>query len=79
MSSVLVDSHVSSVNSDDISESMNNWEIFEFAGINDNVSELVLGVKGWVNNLERADESLRVDFVWEGGINNDTIEVAWLT
>ena len=79
LSSVLVDSHVSSVNSDDITESMNDWEIFEFAGIDDNVSELVLGVKGWVNNLERADESLRVDFVWESGINNDTIEVAWLT
>lgn len=79
MSSVLVDSHVSSVNSDDISESMNDWEIFKFTGIDDNVSELVLSVKGWVNNLERADESLRVDFVWESGINNDTIEVAWLT
>lgn len=79
LSLVLVDSHVGSVDSDDISESVDDWEVLELAGIDDNVGVGSFLVKGWVNNLEGADESLRVDLVWESSINNDTIEVAWVT
>jgi hypothetical protein len=79
LSLVLVDSHVGSVNSDDVSESVDDWEVFEFVGIDDNWSILSLGVEGWVNNLEGADESIGVSFVWEGSIDNDTVEVAWFT
>jgi hypothetical protein len=67
------------VDSNDVSESVDDWEVLEFAGIDDDGGELSLLVESWVNNLERADESLRVDFVWESGVNDNTIEVAWLT
>ena len=73
------DLHVGSVDSDDISKSVDDWEILELVGIDDNISEGSGLVESWVNNLEGADESLRIDLVWESGINNDTIEVAWLT
>ena len=79
LSLVLVDSHVGSVDSDDISESVDDWEVLELVSIDDNVSVLSLGVESWVNNLEGADESLLVDLVWESSVNNDTVEVAWLT
>jgi hypothetical protein len=78
LSLVLIDSHVGSVDSNDVSESVDDWEVLEFAGIDDNVGIGTFLVESWVNNLEGANESLRVDFVWESGINNHTIEVAWL-
>ena len=67
------------MDSNDISESVDDWEILESGGIDDNRGISSLLVKSWINNLERADESVRVDFVWECGINDDTIEVAWFT
>jgi len=79
LSLVLVDSHVGSVDSDNVSESVHNWEVLEFVGIDDNGGIGSLLVEGWVDNLERADESVSVDFVWESSINDDSIEVAWLT
>jgi len=79
LSLVLVDSHVGSVDSDDISESVDDWEVLELGSIDDNVGILSFLVESWVNNLQGADESLLIDFVWESGINDDTIEVAWLT
>ena len=30
---------------------------------------------GWVHNLQGAHISLLVDFIWESGINDDSIEV----
>ena len=67
------------MDSDDVSKSVDDWEVLELVGIDDNRGIGILLVKGWVNNLEGADESLRVDFVWESGINNNSIEVAWGT
>jgi hypothetical protein len=66
------------VDSNDVSESVDDWEVLEFVGIDDNRGILSLLVEGWVNNLEGADESVSVAFVWEGGINDDSVEVAWL-
>jgi hypothetical protein len=67
------------VDSDDITNSVNDWEVLEFVGIDDNVGVGSRFVESWVNNLEGADESLGVDFIWESGVNNNTIEVAWVT
>jgi hypothetical protein len=81
------DFHVSSMDSDDITDSVDEWEIFELTGINDKLRPSgSFGELGWVNDLHGADEHL-VGFtcwgaldsflVWERCINNDTIEVAW--
>jgi len=67
------------VDSDDVSESVDDWEVLEFVGIDDNGSIGSFLVKCWVNNFKGADESIRVDFVCKSGINNDSIEVAWFT
>jgi hypothetical protein len=75
----LVDSHVGSVDSDDVSESVDDWEVLELVGVDDNVSISSVLVEGWVANLEGADESLTVGLVWECSIDNNTIEVLWLT
>lgn len=87
LSLALVDSNDGSVNSDDVSNSVDDWEIFEFVGVNDN-SGVVRGVSsslggfdvdGWVDNLQGADIGLLVDLVWEGSVNDHTIEVLWLS
>jgi hypothetical protein len=78
LSLVLVDSHVGSMDSDDVSESVDDWEVLELVGIDDNGGILSLLMEGWVNNLEGADESVGVALVWESGINDDSVEVAWL-
>lgn len=72
-----MDSEVGSVNSNNISNSVNDWEILESVGIDDSLSPslLVLWVQGWINNLEGADESVAVNLVWESGIDDDSIEV----
>ena len=77
MSLVVVLSHVGGVDSDNISKSVDDWKIFESCSINNNGSVGTLLVESWINNLEGADESVTVDFVWECGINYDTIEMAW--
>ena len=66
------------MNSDDVSKSVDNWEILESGGVDNNGSIGTLLVKSWIDNLEGADESVSVDFVGESGINDDTIEVAGL-
>lgn len=79
MSGVVIDSQISSVNSNDITKSMDDWEVLKSLSIDDNLSEVVclgLWVESWVNHLEGADESIRVNFIWESCVNYDTIEVA---
>ena len=66
------------MDSDDVSKSVDDWEVLELVGIDHNGGIGILLVEGWVNNLEGANESVTVDFVWESGVNNHTIEVAWL-
>jgi len=78
LSLVLVDSHVGSVDSNDVSKSVDDGEVLELVGIDNNTGVLSLLVEGWVNNLEGADESLAVDLIWESGVNHDSVEVAWL-
>ena len=78
LSLVLVNSHGSSVHSDDVSESVDDGEVLKLGGIDDNGGVGSLLVESGVDNLERADESLVVDFVGECGIDDNTIEVAWL-
>ena len=82
LTSVVIDSHGGSVNSDDISESVDNWEVFESVGEDDEVSPLVLlsgAVEGSVNDLEGAYESVLGDLVGEGSINDDTVDVVGLS
>ena len=79
MSLSVVESEVGSVDSDDITESVYDWEVLESLGIDDNGGVVMLGllIKSWVNDLEGADVSLGVDLVWEVSVNDDTINVAW--
>jgi len=87
LSLALVNSNDSSVNSNNVSDSVDDWEIFEFVGVDDNggvvrgVSSSLgrFDVNGWVDNLQGADVSLLVNLVWEGGVNDYTIEVLWLS
>lgn len=68
------------VDSNDITDSVNNWKILESSGVDDNLSPVlfVLRIQGWVNNLDGADESVAIDLVWESGIRDNTIEVHWI-
>lgn len=79
MSLSVIESEVGSVDSDNITESVDDWEVLESLGIDDNGGVVMLGllIKSWVNDLEGADVSLAVDFVWEVSIDDDTINVAW--
>ena len=76
------------MNSDDITESVDEWEVLKLGGIDHELGILpsfLLSELRWINNFHGADEhlvrdssGLRFDglFVWERGINDDTIEVA---
>ena len=81
---LVVDLEVSSVNSNDISNSVDEWEILELVGIDDNLSPVIflLWVESWVNNLHGADESWLSGFQdfleWERSIDDDGVEVALL-
>jgi hypothetical protein len=81
---LVVDLEVSSVHSDDISNSVHEWKVLELVGIDDNLSPVVLllWVKSWINNLHGADEGWLSGFQdlleWEGGIDDDGVEVARL-
>jgi len=73
----------SSVDSDDISESLDDWEVLEFVGVHDNLGELSLGIVGWVNNFKGALEQFfgvvfGNELMWETGINDNTIKVDFL-
>jgi hypothetical protein len=76
----LVDSEGGVVDSNDISNSVDDWEILESGGIDDDLSPvlLVLWVEGWIDDLDGADESVAVDLVWEGGIGDNAVEVDWI-
>lgn len=76
LSSSLVESELSSVDSDDVTNSVDDWEVLELVGIDDDRGVGSLVVESWVDNLEGADELVGLNLVWEGGINDDTIEVA---
>jgi hypothetical protein len=69
------------MDSNDITNSVDDWEVLESGGIDDNLSPVlfVLWVEGWINDLDGANESLAVDFVWEGSISDNTIEVDWVS
>ena len=69
------------MDSDDITNSVDDWKVLESSGIDNNLSPvlLVLWVKSWINDFDGADESVAVDFVWESSISDDTIEVHWIS
>ena len=76
-----MDSKLGVMDSNDITNSVDDWEVLESGGIDDNLSPVlfVLWVEGWINDLDGANESLAVDFVWEGSISDNTIEVDWVS
>jgi len=79
---VIVDSHGGSVDSNDISESVDNWEVLKSVGEDDEVGPVVLlarSVEGVVNDLEGADESVLGHLVGEGSIDDDTVDVVGLS
>ena len=76
-----MDSKLGVMDSNDISNSVDDWEVLESGGIDDNLGPVlfVLWVEGWINDFNGADESFAVDFVWESGISDNTIEVDWVS
>ena len=81
MGLALPDSHVGSVDSDDVSDSVDDGEVLESLGVDHDLGELVglgLGVEGGVNDLENADISILLYLVGESGINNNSVEVVVL-
>lgn len=74
---LVIKSSFSSVDSNDISKSMNDWEVFELVGVHDHLSILVFTTKSWVNNLQDAHKHfVGFNLIWESGINDNTVEVA---
>ena len=75
---------VSSMDSDDISDSVDEWKILELVGIDNNLGPVVflLWVESWVNNFHGADEGWLSGFQdlleWERSIDDDSVEVALL-
>ena len=71
------------MDSNDVSDSVNNREIFKGFGIENNggivtsitSSLLILDMEGWVNYLERTYISSILSLVWESCINDDSIEM----
>ena len=79
----LVFSNLSSVDSDDISESLNDWEVLEFVSVHDNLSVFSLGIVGWINDFKVAHEHLfgivlGDELIWESGINDNSVEVDFI-
>ena len=68
------------VDSDDISNSVDNWKVLKPGCINNDLCPVlfILWVEGWINYFNRADESVAINFVWESSISDDTIEVDWV-
>jgi len=74
----LPESEHGTVDADDITNAVNNGEVLEALGVDDDGGVRLaagLGVESRVNDLEGADEVL-FTLVREGSINDDTIEVA---
>ena len=75
------------MNTDDVSEAGDDGEILESLGVEDEggevagVSSSLLGldVEAGVNDLERADVSVLVGLVWEGGIDDNSVKVLRLS
>ena len=69
------------MDSDDVTNSVDDWKVLESGGIDDDLSPVlfVLWVEGWVNNFDGADESVAVDFVWESSVSDHTVEVHWVS
>ena len=74
LSMSLVETEGGSVESDDVSESVDDREVLESLGVDHNSGEL-LAVQGGVDDLERADEFFGVGLVWEGSIDDHTVNV----
>ena len=74
------------MDTDDISKAGDDGQVFESLGVEDEgcvvagVSGSLLGldVEAGINDLERADVSLVVGLVGEGGIDDDSIDVLGL-
>lgn len=81
---LVVDLEVSSVHSDDISDSVHEWKVLQLVRIDHNLSPVVflLWVQSWVNHLHGADEGwlsgLQDLLEWERSIDDDGVEVALL-
>ena len=76
-------SNFSSVYSDDISESLNDWEVLEFVSVHDDLSVFSLGIVRWINNFKVAHEHffgivLGDELIWESGINDNSVEVDFI-
>jgi len=71
------------VDSDDISESLDDWEVLEFVSVHDELSEFSLGIVRWVDDFKDAHEQLFVrlvldELIWESSINNNTVEIDFI-
>ena len=81
LSGIVVKTKSDSVKSDDVSDSVNNREVLESLGVDNNSGEVVVAslgtssVEGRVNNLEGADVGTLVGFVWESCIDNNTVNM----
>ena len=68
--------------SDNVSKSENDGKVFKSLGVDDDrgvAAALGSSIKARVDNFERADVEFLVDLVREGGINDDTIDVLWVS
>ena len=64
------------MHTDDITNTVNNWEVLKTASVKDNGGVVTLcAVQAGVNDLEGANEASFVHFVGESGINDHTIDV----
>jgi hypothetical protein len=81
LSLVLVHAEVSSVETDNVTDLVADREVLESLGVDHDSGVVIvggfaaLGVKGGVNDLEGADILVGGDFVGEGGVNDDTVDV----
>lgn len=80
-----VGSHVSSVNSNDITDSLGDWQVVKGLTKEDHghiINSTILGVnlQRVISDFQRADIFVRFErFMWETGIKNDTIAVDVVT
>ena len=63
-----------SVEPDNITKSVDNWQVLESFGV-DNYGGEIFSIEARINNLERADKLFLVCLVWESGINDHTVHV----
>lgn len=76
LSVVLVETEGGSVESDDVTKSVDDGEVLESSGVdNDGSVGLFAGVERGVNNLEGAAVLVLVALVGEGGVDDNTVDV----